>query len=155
VTVTRIGCCSRLNAGKHARWPSSRPVGSCAVADVGPLRLDWAPQNVSERRGSALRLVNPACTSQVIPGTSLLGRRVGDRLHCPTAGSCGTQTTPLRSTSWTEMPIPTSARTSRIGGSGGSSRNGLIATGPDCRTRTPTPQTPAGVESEISIHDQP
>ena len=42
-----------------------------------------ALHDVSERRGSALRLVNAAYTSQVIPGTSLLGRRVGDRLHCP------------------------------------------------------------------------
>ena len=41
---------------------------------------------VSERRGSALRLVNAAYTSQVIPGTSLLGRRAGDRLHCPHRG---------------------------------------------------------------------
>jgi len=42
-----------------------------------------ALRDVSERRGSALRLVNAAYTSQVIPGTSLLGRRVGDRLYCP------------------------------------------------------------------------
>jgi hypothetical protein len=40
---------------------------------------------VSGRRGSAVRLVNAASTSQVIPGTSLFGRRVGDR-H--TAGHC-------------------------------------------------------------------
>jgi hypothetical protein len=42
--------------------------------------------NVSDRRGSAVRLVNAAYTSQVIPGTSLLGRRVGDRLYCPHGG---------------------------------------------------------------------
>jgi IS605 OrfB family transposase len=41
-----------------------------------------ALRDVSERRGSALRLVNAAYTSQVIPGTSTLGVRKGDRLHC-------------------------------------------------------------------------
>jgi IS605 OrfB family transposase len=45
-----------------------------------------ALKDVSERRGSALRLVNAAYTSQVIPGTNSLGRRVGDRLHCPHQG---------------------------------------------------------------------
>ncbi|HEY0804705.1 MAG TPA: zinc ribbon domain-containing protein, partial [Pseudonocardiaceae bacterium] len=45
-----------------------------------------ALQNVSDRRGSAVRLVNAAYTSQVIPGTHLLGRRTGDRLHCPHQG---------------------------------------------------------------------
>ncbi|MCC8245196.1 zinc ribbon domain-containing protein [Saccharothrix luteola] len=43
--------------------------------------------NVSERRGSALRLVNAACTSQVIPGTDFFGRRAGDRLHCIRCGA--------------------------------------------------------------------
>ena len=33
-----------------------------------------------------MRLVNAAYTSQVIPGTSSFGKRVGDRLHCPHAG---------------------------------------------------------------------
>ena len=42
--------------------------------------------NVSGRRGSAVRLVNAAYTSQVIPGTRLFGRRVGDRLYCPHRG---------------------------------------------------------------------
>jgi hypothetical protein len=42
--------------------------------------------NVSGRRGSAVRLVNAAYTSQVIPGTSFLGKRVGDRLYCPHPG---------------------------------------------------------------------
>ena len=42
--------------------------------------------DVSERRGSSLRLVNAAYTSQVIPGTSIIGRRVGDRLYCPHHG---------------------------------------------------------------------
>src|ERR1700716_2456829 len=37
-------------------------------------------------RGSAVRLVNAASTSQVIPGTSLFGKRVGDRLYCPHPG---------------------------------------------------------------------
>src|ERR1700716_184145 len=37
-------------------------------------------------RGSAVRLVNAAYTSQVIPGTGFLGRRVGDRLYCPHGG---------------------------------------------------------------------
>lgn len=45
-----------------------------------------ALHDVSERRGSSLRLVNAAYTSQVIPGTSTLGRRVGDRLYCPHEG---------------------------------------------------------------------
>lgn len=43
-------------------------------------------KDVSERRGSSLRLVNSAYTSQVIPGTSIIGRRVGDKLHCPHGG---------------------------------------------------------------------
>ncbi|MEU4765373.1 transposase [Actinosynnema sp. NPDC023794] len=43
--------------------------------------------NVSERRGSALRLVNAAYTSQVIPGTDFFGRRAGDRLHCIRCGA--------------------------------------------------------------------
>lgn len=42
--------------------------------------------DISERRGSSLRLVNAAYTSQVIPGTSIIGRRIGDRLHCPHGG---------------------------------------------------------------------
>jgi hypothetical protein len=33
-----------------------------------------------------VRLVNAAYTSQVIPGTSFLGKRVGDRLYCPHPG---------------------------------------------------------------------
>src|SRR3982074_2761296 len=37
-------------------------------------------------RGSAVRLVNAAYTSQVIPGTGFLGKRVGDRLACPPPG---------------------------------------------------------------------
>jgi IS605 OrfB family transposase len=45
-----------------------------------------ALHDVSERRGSVLRLVNAAYTSQVIPGTHLFGRRAGDRLHCPHQG---------------------------------------------------------------------
>jgi hypothetical protein len=45
-----------------------------------------ALKNVSGRRGSAVRLVNAAYTSQVIPGTSFLGRRVGDRRYCPHGG---------------------------------------------------------------------
>ncbi|WP_202918874.1 zinc ribbon domain-containing protein [Saccharothrix deserti] len=43
--------------------------------------------NVSERRGSALRLVNAAYTSQVIPGTDSFGKRAGDRLHCTRCGA--------------------------------------------------------------------
>src|ERR1700716_850740 len=38
-------------------------------------------------RGSAVRLVNAASTSQVIPGTGFLGKRAGDRLYCPHPGS--------------------------------------------------------------------
>lgn len=37
---------------------------------------------VSDRRGSAVRLVNAAYTSQVVPFTNILGVRKGDRLHC-------------------------------------------------------------------------
>jgi len=40
-----------------------------------------ALKNGSGRGGSAVRLVNAAYTSQVIPGTNSFGRRVGDRLH--------------------------------------------------------------------------
>jgi IS605 OrfB family transposase len=39
--------------------------------------------SVSERRGSALVLVNAAYTSQADPRTGALGVRRGDRLHCP------------------------------------------------------------------------
>jgi IS605 OrfB family transposase len=39
--------------------------------------------DVSERRGSALVMVNAAYTSQVDPSTGALGVRRGDRLHCP------------------------------------------------------------------------
>lgn len=39
--------------------------------------------SVSERRGSALVLVNAAYTSQADPRTDALGVRRGDRLHCP------------------------------------------------------------------------
>ncbi|WP_406494917.1 zinc ribbon domain-containing protein [Streptomyces sp. NBC_00846] len=42
---------------------------------------------VSDRRGSAVRLVNAAYTSQVVPFTNILGVRKGDRLHCT---ECGT-----------------------------------------------------------------
>ena len=45
-----------------------------------------ALEDVSERRGSSLRLVNSAYTSQVVPGTSVLGRRTGGRLYCPHEG---------------------------------------------------------------------
>ncbi len=41
-----------------------------------------ALKNVSERRGSALVLVNAAYTSQVDPDTGALASRRGDRLHC-------------------------------------------------------------------------
>lgn len=42
---------------------------------------------VSDRRGSAVRLVNAAYTSQVIPHTDTLGVRKGDRLHCTECGA--------------------------------------------------------------------
>jgi hypothetical protein len=45
-----------------------------------------ALKNVPHRRGSAVRLVNAAYTSQVIPGTSSFGKRSGDRLHCTSCG---------------------------------------------------------------------
>ncbi len=39
--------------------------------------------SISQRRGSALALVNPACTSQIDSRTGLLqGRRRGDRFYC-------------------------------------------------------------------------
>jgi IS605 OrfB family transposase len=43
-------------------------------------------KDVSERRGSSLRLVNASYTSQVVPGTSIFGRRTGGRLYCPHEG---------------------------------------------------------------------
>lgn len=46
-----------------------------------------ALHSVSERRGSALTLVNAAYTSQVAPCCKVLGRRVGDRLHCIQCGA--------------------------------------------------------------------
>ncbi len=46
-----------------------------------------ALQAVSDRRGSAVRLVNAAYTSQVIPGTGALGVRHGDELHCTQCGA--------------------------------------------------------------------
>ncbi|MGO4429767.1 zinc ribbon domain-containing protein, partial [Streptomyces sp. MCAF7] len=42
---------------------------------------------VSDRRGSAVRLVNAAYTSQAVPFTDILGVRKGDRLYCT---ECGT-----------------------------------------------------------------
>ncbi|MEV0051352.1 transposase [Saccharopolyspora shandongensis] len=42
--------------------------------------------SVSERRGSALTLVNAAYTSQVAPCCGVLGRRSGERLHCTRCG---------------------------------------------------------------------
>jgi len=45
-----------------------------------------AIKNVSERRGSALVLVNAAYTSQVCPQCGALARRAGDRLHCTPCG---------------------------------------------------------------------
>lgn len=45
-----------------------------------------ALHSVSERRGSALTLVNAAYTSQVTPCCRELGKRTGDRLHCTRCG---------------------------------------------------------------------
>lgn len=42
---------------------------------------------VSDRRGSAVRLVNAAYSSQVVPFTNILGVRKGDRLHCTECGA--------------------------------------------------------------------
>ncbi|MEV0703350.1 transposase [Saccharopolyspora sp. NPDC050389] len=42
--------------------------------------------SVSERRGSALTLVNAAYTSQVVPCCGVLGHRAGERLHCTRCG---------------------------------------------------------------------
>ncbi|MFD9317159.1 zinc ribbon domain-containing protein [Streptomyces sp. NPDC060053] len=46
-----------------------------------------ALNSVSERRGSALTLVNAAYTSQVAPCCRALGTRKGDRLHCTRCGA--------------------------------------------------------------------
>ncbi|MGP3972375.1 zinc ribbon domain-containing protein, partial [Streptomyces sp. 6N223] len=46
-----------------------------------------ALETVSGRRGSAVRLVNAAYTSQVVPFTDTLGVRKGDRLHCTQCGA--------------------------------------------------------------------
>ncbi|MET7487588.1 transposase [Streptomyces sp. NPDC005538] len=45
-----------------------------------------ALNSVSERRGSALTLVNAAYTSQVVPCCRILGKRSGDRLDCTLCG---------------------------------------------------------------------
>jgi len=90
--------------------------------------------------------VNPGKYAQLAEQAARLGRvrtPVWDRY------GCGMPTTLLRSTSWTEQPIPTSACLPRTSGSNRSSRNGPIATGPDCRTRTPAPAN-AVAESELS-----
>ncbi|MFE9643933.1 zinc ribbon domain-containing protein [Streptomyces sp. NPDC006365] len=42
--------------------------------------------HVSERRGSALTLVNAAYTSQVVPCCRILGKRQGNWLHCTQCG---------------------------------------------------------------------
>ncbi|WP_207954292.1 zinc ribbon domain-containing protein [Saccharopolyspora elongata] len=42
--------------------------------------------SVSERRGSALTLVNAAYTAQVAPCCGVLGQRKGERLHCTRCG---------------------------------------------------------------------
>jgi transposase len=47
-----------------------------------------ALKDVSERRGSVLRLVNAAYTSQIVPCCEVFGVRKGDRLYC-TESSCG------------------------------------------------------------------
>jgi IS605 OrfB family transposase len=46
-----------------------------------------ALQAVQDRRGSAVRLVNAAYTSQAVPFTNILGVRQGDRLHCTMCGA--------------------------------------------------------------------
>ncbi|MBL0799496.1 transposase [Streptomyces albidoflavus] len=46
-----------------------------------------ALETVSVRRGSAVRLVNAAYTSQAVPFTDILGVRKGDRLHCTQCGA--------------------------------------------------------------------
>ena len=48
--------------------------------------LAEALSSVSERRSSALTLVNAAYTSQVAPCCGCLGNRAGDRLHCTRCG---------------------------------------------------------------------
>jgi hypothetical protein len=70
------------------------------------------------RHGKAERLVNAAYTSHVIPRTSFLGKRVGDRLYSPAWGQGRVARGPRRCdpTSWTEPPTPTSACTPRTGG---------------------------------------
>lgn len=48
--------------------------------------LAEALSHVSERRSSALSLVNAAYTAQVAPCCGCLGNRAGDRLHCTRCG---------------------------------------------------------------------
>ena len=102
-----------------------------------------------------MRLVNVAYTSQVIPGTGFLGKRVGDRLYCPHPGRVvwhaedAAAINILDRAADPDIGLYTPHRRANR-----SSRNGLIAHGPDCRTRTPPPQVTAGVESETSNPDQ-
>jgi hypothetical protein len=102
-----------------------------------------------------VRLVNAAYTSQVIPGTGFLGKRVGDGLYCPHPGRVvwhadhAAAITILDRAADADIGLYTPhSRVKQI------IRNGLIAHGPDCRTRTPPPQITAGVESETSNPDQ-
>ena len=102
-----------------------------------------------------MRLGNAAYTSQVIPGTSLFGRRVGDRLYCPHPGRVvwhaedAAAITILDRAADADIGLYTPHRrvTQII-------QDRAIAHGPDCRTRTPPPQVTAGVENETSNPDQ-
>ena len=112
-----------------------------------------ALKNVSERRGSALVLVNAAYTSQVVPAAAASPPQRGSAsLH--QAGSCGRQTMPPRSTSCNDMAIPTSPCTPRTSGSSRSCRNGPTANGSDCRSRTPAEQQAAESESSDLLSNE-
>jgi hypothetical protein len=142
VTVTRIGYCSHLNDGKHARRASSRPARSGATERVGTQRFCVAAGQLGLHVASHPRH-QPARQARRGSASLPYGRVVWHADHADAINILDRDADPdigAHAPHW---------RVTR------SSRNGLIATGPDCRTRTPTPQTPAGVESEISIHDQP
>src|SRR4051794_11826416 len=86
--------CTRSSTRPTPSWPKISAGPSRAMRDGGKAmnrRLAaWtrgltaqALHDVSERRGSALVLVNAAYTSQVDPSTCAFAVRRGDRLHCP------------------------------------------------------------------------
>ena len=87
-----------------------------------------------------MRLVNAAYTSQTIPGTSHLGKRDGDRLYCPHPGGVVWDADHAAAINLLDRDAdPDIGLHAPYTRGGRSCWNGLIANGPDCRTRTPTP----------------